>query len=245
MGKKTLFKKVHPATITVWAAIIAVSSLLPAIPIIGTGGTMSISNCLIPLAGIFFGPIGGTLAAAIGCFIGQLLAPATAIFGIWSFLIGTIGALVAGLIADRKRIPAIVIAIIVFILWFVNPLGRAVPEEAIYLGIGLVAAVVACFVGPKLLLAKSAGKKGLGVLLISFAAIVVSALYGNWLALIMYQLPREAWIATLFIAPVERLIFAIASMIIGVPLLIGLPKVGVPVGPQVAEDDTDVPDIDA
>jgi len=239
MGKKTLFKKVHPATVTVWAALLAVSSLLPAIPIIGTGGTMSVSNVLLPLAGIFFGPWAGALAAAIGGFIGQLLAPATAIFGIWSFTIGTLTALIAGFLADNKRIPAIALAILVIILWFLHPLGRAVPEELIYMGIGLAATVVASIIGTKFLLSKSTAKKGAAVLLIAFAAIVVSALYGNCLALLMYQLPREAWIAVLFISPIERLIFAIAAMIIGVPLLIGLPKVGVPVGPQGAEEDID------
>jgi len=43
----------HPAVIAVWAALIAVVTLVPAFPIIGTGATFSVNAALIPLAGIF------------------------------------------------------------------------------------------------------------------------------------------------------------------------------------------------
>ena len=243
MGKKSNYGKVHPATVTVWAALLAVSSLLPAIPLVGTGGTMSISNVLLPLSGILFGPWAGALAAAIGSFIGQLLAPATAVFGIWTFLIGTITALHAGLLAQGKKIGGIGLAVLVTILWFLHPLGRAVPEEIIFLGLGVISAILGCTIGTKLLNKKTVTSMGIAVLIIAFSSIVVSASYGNVLALLMYQLPREAWIAVLVIAPVERFIFALASMVVGVPLLKGLPKVGVAVGPQdEEEDDSDEPD---
>ena len=42
-----LFGNIHPAIIVVWAAILAASALLPAIPLLGVGGVMAISNSLI------------------------------------------------------------------------------------------------------------------------------------------------------------------------------------------------------
>src|SRR6056297_631823 len=93
---------VHPSVLAIWAALIAAGNLLPAIPIIGSGGTFSVSAALIPLAGVFFGPIGGAICGAIGGFIGQIIAPHIAWLGIATFLIGTVNAFVAGCITRRK-----------------------------------------------------------------------------------------------------------------------------------------------
>ena len=245
MFKKSLFKKVHPATVAVWAALLAVSSLLPAIPLIGVGGTMSISNALLPLAGIMFGPWAGALVAAIGGFIGQLLAPATAAFGIWTFLIGVIFALHAGFMAEGKKIPSIILPIIPAILWMTNPIGRSVPEELIFIGLGFIFSILGCTIGAKFLLEKkNVATLFVAILFIAFASFVTSSMFANWLALLMYQLPREAWLAVLALAPIERFIFSIAAGIIGVPLLMGLPKVGVAVGPMLPEEEGSV-DVDA
>ena len=69
---KLRLNNVHPSVIAVWAALIAVATLLPSIPMLGTGSTFSVSTALLPLAGVFFGPIGGAVCAAIGLFIGQI-----------------------------------------------------------------------------------------------------------------------------------------------------------------------------
>ena len=63
--RKNLFGGIHPAVISVWAAVLAASHMLPAVPLIGVGGTMSVSTALAPLTGIFFGPWAGLLCAAI------------------------------------------------------------------------------------------------------------------------------------------------------------------------------------
>jgi hypothetical protein len=38
------------------------------------------------------------------------------------------------------------------------------------------------------------------------------------------------WLAALPLAPVERILFSLGAAIISTPLLIGLPKIGLPVG---------------
>ena len=102
MKKKSGLLTAHPAVIAVWAALMAAASLLPAFPIVGTGATFNIANCLTPLAGIFFGPIAGAIAAGVGGFIGQLLAPHTVLFGPLQFTIGIMGALASGYAMQRK-----------------------------------------------------------------------------------------------------------------------------------------------
>jgi len=42
----------------------------------------------------------------------------------------------------------------------------------------------------------------------------------------------EVFLVVLPIAPVERLLFALGAAIIGVPLMIGLTKIGIIVGPK-------------
>ncbi len=96
MKNKSGLITAHPAVIAVWAALMAVGSLLPAFPIIGTGVTFNISNCLVPLAGIFFGPWVGAIVAGVGGFIGQMLAPHTVLFGPLQFTIAMLGAMGAG-----------------------------------------------------------------------------------------------------------------------------------------------------
>ena len=94
----------HPAVIAVWAALIAAVMLVPAFPIIGTGATFSVSSALFPLAGIFFGPVAGALCAAIGAFVGHLIAPHTAFFGPLSFLVPTLGAFCAGVVLSNSEL---------------------------------------------------------------------------------------------------------------------------------------------
>ena len=59
---------------------------------------------------------------------------------------------------------------------------------------------------------------------------------GNTMALPMFALPRELWLAVLPISVPQRILFAILAAVIGVPLLIGLPKIGVTVGTKLLDD---------
>lgn len=65
------------------------------------------------------------------------------------------------------------------------------------------------------------------------------ATVGNFFSLLLYKLPKEIWATLVVLGPVERSIFSLGAVIVGVPLLIGLPKIGVFVGPEVAE--TEIP----
>jgi hypothetical protein len=60
---------------------------------------------------------------------------------------------------------------------------------------------------------------------------------GNYFSLLLYKLPETLWTTLVFISPVERAVFSLGAMLVGVPLLMGLPKIGVFVGPDVEDDD--------
>jgi uncharacterized membrane protein len=220
----------HPAVIAVWAALIAVVTLVPAFPMIGTGATFSVSAALVPLAGILFGPIPGAICAAIGAFIGQLIAPHTVFFGPLSFLIPTLNALCAGFAMQKRWYVPLVVILALSLVWFAFPLGRSVWFTPLIWTLGIGASLVGWFVGSDWLGSDNRAKLFAGVFLAAMCGTIVDHNFGSLWALIMFKLPREIWLAVLPLAPVERTLFSLGSAIVGTPLLIGLPQIGVMVG---------------
>jgi len=232
MRKQAPLLSTHPAVIAVWAALIAVVTLVPAFPIIGTGATFSVSAALIPLAGILFGPIPGALCAAIGAFIGQLIAPHTVFFGPLTFLIPTLNALCAGFAMQKKWYVPLIGAVVFSAAWLLFPLGRAAWFEPIIWTMGVIASLIGWFVASDWLGSDDRTKLFAGVFLAAMAGTIVDHGFGSLWALIMFQLPREVWLSVLPLAPVERTLFSLGAAIIGTPLLIGLPKIGILVGQE-------------
>ena len=253
MKKKPVLLTAHPAVIAVWAALMAAASLLPAFPIVGTGATFNIANCLTPLAGIFFGPWAGAIAAGVGAFIGQLIAPHTVLFGPLQFTIAIMGAMASGFAMQRKWWFSFLIITLLGGVWYLLPNGRGAWATPLLYIVGYVGILVGWLVSRKqnALLSPNRAKMALGILCASVAGIIVTQAMGNLWALIFFQLPPAIWFTVLAVAPVERILFSVGAMIIGTPLLIGLPKIGIPVGPMIYdkeetdEEGLDVPDLPA
>ena len=231
--KNALLGGVHPAVISVWAALIAAAHLLPAIVLVGTGGTMSVSAILVPLAGVLFGPVAGTLVGAIGQFIGFLIAPAGAWLGMFTFLIGTCTALTTGLASRGKGPYALILSGLGIVLWMTQEIGRkAWIFGAVFGGYGFVCLLITCFIGKKCLMSKNLVKKGISIFLCCVGGMCTSGMLANFSSLVLFKTPAITWKVLVAVSPVERTIFAVAAVIIGIPLLVGLPKVGIFVGPQ-------------
>jgi uncharacterized membrane protein len=245
-GKFKLLGGVHPSVIAVWAALIAVANLLPAIPVVGTGSTFSVSAALLPLAGIFFGPIGGAICAAIGGFIGQIIAPHIAWLGIATFLIGTVNAFVAGCVTRRKWYVGTGIIILGYILWFSTAIGReAWIFPMVFYTLGIITTIVCAVIfRKKNVFTRKPVLRGVGIFFAAFSGFVATAAWINFVGIFFYQWPAAMWKGLAFVSPVERAIFALGATIIGVPLLIGLPKIGVFVGADLEDEEEDDDDDD-
>lgn len=244
--KKSLLGNTHPAVIAVWAAVVAAGHVLPTIPLLGTGGTFSLTSALTPLSGIFFGPIAGALCSAAGGFAGNLIAPHTAWMGMGTFVISMTSAFTSGCIAWGEWPPvrinrnggviingAIIVYALGTILWFSQEIGRSVPLlPLVYYGLGFIAMIAGNAFAPKMFGSGSRALKFPAVWLCAFGGIIGGAGVGNFFSLVLYRLPRELWIALTVEAPVERAIFALGAMLIGSPLLEALPKIGVFIGPR-------------
>jgi uncharacterized membrane protein len=237
MNRRDSILATHPAVIAVWAALIAVVTLVPAFPMIGTGATFSVSAALVPLAGILFGPIPGAICAAIGAFIGQLIAPHTVFFGPLTFLIPTLNALCAGFAMQKRWYVPLVVIVILSLVWFAFPLGRSVWFTPLIWTLGIGASLVGWFAGSDWLGSDNRAKLFAGVFLAAMCGTIVDHNFGSLWALIMFKLPREIWLAVLPLAPVERTLFSLGSAIVGTPLLIGLPQIGVMVGRKLYDEE--------
>ena len=254
--KKQTTGRTHPALIAVWAAITAIGYILPTIPIMGTGSFFSLTTALSPLSGIFFGPIAGALCSAAGGFIGSLIAPHTAWMGLGTFIIGTVTAFTSGCIAWGSRPVVsvngngsfiinggIIVYIIGTILWFTQEIGRSIIRyPLVYYGLGFIALIIGSIFAGKMF---ASSRKILifpAIWLCAFGGLIGGATVGNFFSLVLYRLPRELWAALTFISPVERAIFSLGAMFIGVPLYVGLTKTGVFVGPGQDEDVSDLPE---
>jgi len=238
---------IHPAIIAAWAAIVAAGHLLPTVPIIGTGATFSLTAILSPLSGVFFGPLAGALCSAAGGFIGSLIAPHTAWLGLGTFIIGTVTAFTSGCIA-WGRWPLVTVnktghviingGIIVYligtILWFTQETGRSVMRfPLVFYGAGFIALIAGTLFAGKALSRGAKALKFPALWLCAFGGMIGGASAANFFVMVLFNLPRETWLYLTVAAPLERALFSLGAMLVGVPLLIGLPKIGIMVGPQI------------
>jgi len=233
---------VHPAVISVWAGVIAAGHLLPTFPIFGTGGSFSLSTVLYPLSGLFFGPLAGALCSAVGGFIGSLIAPHTAWMGLGTFIIGTTTAFTTGCTAQAKPRYA-AFAVLVYItgavLWFTHEIGRSIFYfPLIFYGLGFIVMLIAVFFAGKMFAHKNKIFMFPALWLCAFGGLVGGATIGNFFSLVLYKQPREVWAVLTVTAPIERAVFAAAAMLVGVPLLTGLNKMGISAGPAINREET-------
>jgi uncharacterized membrane protein len=246
--------KIHPAVIAVWAALVAAAHIIPGVPIMGAGSSFTLAMALSPLSGVFFGPLAGALCSAAGGFIGGLIAPHTAWMGPFTFIIGTFTAFTTGCIAWGKWPPitinrrgsfvingGIIVYLIGTVLWFSQEIGRSIPIfPIVYYSAGFAVLIVGTVFAGEVLAGKNPALKFPMIWLCAFGGMIGGATIGNFFSLILFRLPRETWILLTVMAPIERLVFSFGAALIGTPLLVGLAKIGIFVGPQ-PEADNNLP----
>jgi len=244
--KNKIAGNIHPAVAAVWAAVMAAGQIFPTVPIWGTSGSFSLASALSPLSGIFFGPIAGALCSAAGGFIGSLIAPHTAWLGLGTFIIGTTTAFTSGCIAWGKWPPvaisaagnfifngAIIVYLFGTILWFTQEIGRSIfIYPLVYYGLGFIAMIAGIIFAPRFFKSSAGILKFPAVWLCAFGGLIGGATVGNFLSLLLFRQPKEFWAALTIVSPVERSVFALGAMFVGVPLMAALNKIGIFVGPQ-------------
>jgi uncharacterized membrane protein len=173
------------ALIIVFAALIAIITRLPGIPIslgIRTG-TIEFSVPLYPLAGILLGPWIGALAVLIGNFIAWII-PTSTVTGLLLIPAGAFAALCAGFLARRTKwanwkSSAILLAVLIA-LWYVTPVGFEAPFYPFFLHVPALILIL-IFRGKIFDFINSVSKRlvTLGVGIASFVGIMADHMCGG------------------------------------------------------------------
>jgi uncharacterized membrane protein len=126
--KKITTKQI--ALISVFAALLAIISRLPGIPILAGSGNIEFTTLLYPFIGIVLGPWIGMVAVILGNIIVWLI-PATTVFGLLMTFSGAIAAMVCGFLSREDPTFNWKAAAVVMggldLLWYLTPVGLQAP----------------------------------------------------------------------------------------------------------------------
>ncbi len=220
------------------AAIVALANYIPTFPVIGSGATMNAGMFVTPLIGILLGPLSGMIAAAIGGLIGEFIAPYGAVFGPITFLLPATCALVAGLVAFGRWKEGASAEVILLAVWYILTSiwwqGQPGAEIRWYFPfLHIIALVLVLITGSKIakwIASENRKKIALGIFLAALAGTISEHLLGNAFFIVMYSGPAKVFALVLFVYPIERLLAATIATVIGVPLILGLRKIGMELG---------------
>lgn len=117
------------AVIAIFAALYAVVSRLPGIPIIGGGTKIEPVVILDPIVGILLGPWIGGLTSLFGNFVAWII-PSTTVYGLLNLPTGPIAAIISGNLARNTKgsnwkFAAIIYAVLMG-FWYLTPPGQQV-----------------------------------------------------------------------------------------------------------------------
>lgn len=232
------------ALVAILAALHIVLSVIPIFPFVTPFGAGSIAAAAItvPLFGILLGPILGPIAALIGGIIGSFLNPgASALFLGFGFLPGVVGALVAGLLAQKRLYPfsaylaTVIYAVLVLGFLFFPP-NKPFISFLIFLWFHLIilcALAVTVLLPPIRKRVLESEIPWVRVFFIALCGTMSDQMTGSFFfqavsAPIIFggYLPAEIWLIIAVLYPIERIIITIAATIIGVVVIRALKDIG-------------------
>ncbi len=192
-------------------------------------------NCsiyLTPIVGIVLGPWAGLSAALIGSTLARAIKPSD----VWMFGIAAepLSALAAGFLAKRQWKPVIVVYAVMLVPYFVHPFGRWLPLWTI---LDLLLAFILVY--PAARLSRNLFNEGVKLLpaslvLVSFVAVATDALARVFLLIpvglynIITSSPDVVYgifVVGAIDSYIEDVLVVIATLAVGVPLLLALRKV--------------------
>ena len=117
------------AITAIFAALYAIISRLPGIPMIGVGSKIELVVILDPIVGILLGPWIGGLTSLLGNFVAWII-PTTTFYGLLNLPCGPIAAIVSGSLARNNKNAnwkfAVIIYAVLMGLWYLTPPGQEV-----------------------------------------------------------------------------------------------------------------------
>jgi hypothetical protein len=218
--------------LAIWAALFLASSAIPALPVPGMSGMITVNAIVTAISGLILGP-GAAIANAAGAIVSQILFPYGFSLGPLGFLTVTMGGLVAGLLMANKWKWAALAELLVVAAWFVNPKAWqpfmwAVPLP--YTAVTLAVILIKPLREWILRMIATANKKWIWVAVFCVASCGHAAEFlttnamTNW----MWNLSWQYWVPTLpYWIGVDTVIIAL-STVVGALVVIGLRRAHLP-----------------
>jgi len=228
---------VHVAYIAIYAAFVALLTLIPAMPIPLTPFTWTVAAPFYTLTGFIFGPIAGSISAFVASLIQAAIAPWSAILSFGTAFVVLPYALIGGgIIRGDWKLPTAVMVFVnvAFILLALSVVNFAATPQQWWWIIEFMLAlyiwpIAICLAAPwlgKWLRSWDPKKMSPALFLASLAAALGVDCWGGGLFIAVYKYPLS--ILPIWIIPtiVPRVIQALSTAIIGIPLLLSLKRAG-------------------
>lgn len=214
--------------LAIWAALFVAASAIPALPVPGMGGMLTIGIIMSAISGIILGPA-AAIGNAAGALIATIIFPFGSFFGPIGFLGPMMGGLICGLLFAGRWKLAAVFELLLIGVWFANPVAWQhlmwiVPLP--YSGVALIM----IFVKPlrewarRQIMTADKVKMWPAVFLMAATGHSAHFLMSNILTNYMWDLTWQYWVPTWpYWAGVDTIIVAVSTLV-GVSVLYGLRK---------------------
>jgi len=193
-------------------------------PIIGLPGkAITAATILAPVMGIIFGPY----ISVLSTFLGGIIGISIGYFSPLSFVSGIAAALCSGLTSKGRRIISIIVYVLVFLLLAFFPVVGPAWLFMPYLWFQIIGFIILISPLQSTAIKNFDSNSGSRLLYAFFVTSLTSTLAGQLAGSATYELivypdsvgATGTWVATAFLYPIERVIIAIGSALIGATLL--------------------------
>jgi hypothetical protein len=214
-------------------ALTAVFGAFHAVLYLPEGPWRSFVIYLIPIEGIVLGPAIGFSAALVGSVIARLIKPS--IWWMFGIIAEPIGVITAGLLAKGKWREVTLIYGVMLSGYFIHPYGRMLPYWTI---LDLLIAFILIYPVSKIgkwIWGERAKRLPIALILIAFISTVADSMTRVFLLVpgglyqyfgLSYDMLAYGWFIPGAVGSyIEDLFVSVATLIVGVPLLISLRKI--------------------
>ncbi|HVN53170.1 MAG TPA: hypothetical protein VMT46_02485 [Anaerolineaceae bacterium] len=216
----------------IWAALYIVASAVPALPVPGMAGMITLNTIMTAISGMILGPA-AAIANAAGGIVSMLLFPYGFSAGPLGFLTVTMGGLVAGLLFANKWMLAGIAELLILGSWFVNPKAWDTGMWMVPLPYSAIALLV-IFIPPlrnwmrRSILTLQKGWIWPAVFLMCCVGHSAEFMTTNSMTNWLFNLSWQYWVPTLpYWIGVDTVIILISTAV-GVSVMVGLKKARLP-----------------
>jgi hypothetical protein len=219
--------------VAIMAAIVAVLAFVPASVVVGgMGGGWPLHDAIHPLVGLLLGPIAGPIASVVGILIGNAIAPYTNL-GPWSFMIGLMSAFSVGMVTQRGKwywlVPWL-ITLVFHVVYYFLATNYGISPGMWFSNVFTVTIALILIAIPQVrdwavrtVKESSVGwQMGVALYIIFFFGST-AGIQANWTpGFATAPWPAEVWPALIIIILLERVVFTLVGVIVGLGVIAAL-----------------------